>query len=443
MKNKLLNNLGLKIAALILAFIVWFIVVNINDPNITKTVTGVPVTLTNTAYLESQSLSSQLGPTGTVSVTIRGRRSIVEPMTKDDITAVADLTQIVNIDATPIMVPVSVTAGGVARTDLTVTPGNIAITVENMLSQEYIVKATTGDTRPTVKIFEVGELTADPESITISGPESLIRIIDRVVAPVDVSHLVADTELATTFMIYDKNGNPLSESQLASLRFSGTEASGNAVSVYVDLWRVVSDIALNAQVSGTPASGYYVSEIKTTPTTVTLTGNTAAMALLEHNGYKLTIPSELLDVTGKTEAFTEKIDLSTLLPDGLRLAENVSSNINVRVEILAMNTKALDIPMTSVEQRNLGEGLAVVFPTEKYRVIIQALDEQLESLSENMVRASIDLNGMDAGSYDNVPLTIELPSGYTLVSPVNVSLQIAKVVENTSDSSGAEGVPEP
>ncbi|MBQ1317399.1 MAG: hypothetical protein IIY46_07945, partial [Lachnospiraceae bacterium] len=173
MKNKLLNNLGLKIAALILAFIVWFIVVNINDPNITKTVTGVPVTLTNTAYLESQSLSSQLGPTGTVSVTIRGRRSIVEPMTKDDITAVADLTQIVNIDATPIMVPVSVTAGGVARTDLTVTPGNIAITVENMLSQEYIVKATTGDTRPTVKIFEVGELTADPESITISGPESL------------------------------------------------------------------------------------------------------------------------------------------------------------------------------------------------------------------------------------------------------------------------------
>ncbi|MBQ1317157.1 MAG: hypothetical protein IIY46_06725, partial [Lachnospiraceae bacterium] len=226
-------------------------------------------------------------------------------------------------------------------------------------------------------------------------------------------------------------------------RFSGTEASGNAVSVYVDLWRVVSDIALNAQVSGTPASGYYVSEVKTTPTTVTLTGNTAAMALLEHNGYKLTIPSELLDVTGKTEAFTEKIDLSTLLPDGLRLAENVSSNINVRVEILAMNTKALDIPMTSVEQRNLGEGLAVVFPTEKYRVIIQALDEQLESLSENMVRASIDLNGMDAGSHDNVPLTIELPSGYTLVSPVNVSLQIAKVVENTSDPSGTEGVPEP
>ncbi|MBQ6544795.1 MAG: hypothetical protein IJL72_03555, partial [Lachnospiraceae bacterium] len=235
----------------------------------------------------------------------------------------------------------------------------------------------------------------------------------------------------------------LSESQLASLRFSGTEASGNVVSVYVDLWRVVSDIALNAQVSGTPASGYYVSEVKTTPTTVTLTGNTAAMALLEHNGYKLTIPSELLDVTGKTEAFTAKIDLSTLLPDGLRLAENVSSNINVRVEILAMNTKALDIPMTSVEQRNLGEGLAVVFPTEKYRVIIQALDEQLESLSENMVRASIDFSGMDAGNYANVPLGIELPSGYTLVSPVNVSLQIAKVVENTSDPSGTEGVPEP
>ena len=47
---------------------------------------------------------------------------------------------------------------------------------------------------------------AESGRITITGPASLIGIIDRVMASVDVSTLVSDTSVETNLEIYDKNG---------------------------------------------------------------------------------------------------------------------------------------------------------------------------------------------------------------------------------------------
>ena len=45
MKKMLTNNISLKLLAVLFAIIFWLIVVNIDDPDVTRTFHGIPVTV--------------------------------------------------------------------------------------------------------------------------------------------------------------------------------------------------------------------------------------------------------------------------------------------------------------------------------------------------------------------------------------------------------------
>ena len=93
MKKKLTNNLVLKIASVLFAVIVWLIVLNINDPSKTVTVSDIPVEIINDDAI------TELGKTYTVksgsacTIKITGPRSIVDQLDTEDFKAVADIKE--------------------------------------------------------------------------------------------------------------------------------------------------------------------------------------------------------------------------------------------------------------------------------------------------------------------------------------------------------------
>ena len=54
MKNLFTKNLGLKIVSVLGAFILWLVVVNVDDPIISKTYTGIAVEVLNEDVLTEQ-----------------------------------------------------------------------------------------------------------------------------------------------------------------------------------------------------------------------------------------------------------------------------------------------------------------------------------------------------------------------------------------------------
>ena len=53
MKKSLTTNIPLKIMSVIAAILIWLIIVNVDNPIVTRTIPNVPVQVLNEAYIES------------------------------------------------------------------------------------------------------------------------------------------------------------------------------------------------------------------------------------------------------------------------------------------------------------------------------------------------------------------------------------------------------
>ena len=90
LRQGLKNNWTLKLASVAIAFLIWLVIGNINDPVIQKVYSSIPVTITNGSYIESRGMTYRLDSGHqTVSVTLKGNTSRVTRR-NDDIKVEAD-----------------------------------------------------------------------------------------------------------------------------------------------------------------------------------------------------------------------------------------------------------------------------------------------------------------------------------------------------------------
>lgn len=427
MKKSLMNKSTLKILSLLIAILIWVVVKNVQDPMLVKVITRIPVTIVNESYLASNlEVPLLIEGQDTVNVKVTGRESVVKELTREDFTAIADMTQIISMETTPRMVPVKVSCEGLLDSDISVTPGNIQVDIEEQTSVEKIIAVNTGDTIPD-KNYEVGVLKANPEKVTISGPESIVNKIDRVVAMVDVTgRKETRIELDSELKIYDKNQDELSEKQLSYLDLK--EIKNNKIKVTAEFWKAQNKISVKADISGSPKYGYQVSEIKLVPDTISIAGTDEALQKLAEAGNTLEIPGSMIDVSGKSSDFEVNIDLTELLPENTKLARDLNSSVIVTVKILPYNSQDFELSATQIQTENIPEDMDLVFGQEKITVRLKGKDEDLKNLKPETVQMKINLKDYKEGEY-TVPVTVTLPGGYELVDEIAVKVKLVAKAE--------------
>ena len=419
-KKKLTNNLLLKILSLAIALAIWLLVANINDP-VVVTSYDVPVTIQNSAYLESGGKTYQvLEQQQMVTVILRGNSSVVENRT-GDIQAVADLTQIVDMDTTPVMVPVTATCDRVAAEDISVVPAAIGIEIEDMVSKDFTITVTAGDTTPSAD-YEVGTMEANPEKVTITGPESLIDKIDRVMAEVNTAPMNEDTTITSRLIIYDKNQDTLDETEMNYLKF---DIGQPVVDIHVDLWRVRGDIQLAVNYSGSPAPGYQVGDVTITPSTISVAGTDEALAQLAVEGNTIEIPADAVVLDGQDSDVETRLTLSEYMPDDLVVANNVETAI-VNVSIIPEGSQEFRVATRDITIENLDDKLRLVFDTDSVTVRVRETGGQINDLTADEISLSADMKGRGAGDYE-IQLEADLPDGYELLVPVKTLVHVSEL----------------
>ena len=426
-KMKLFQNTTLKAASLAGAIIIWLIIMNINDPVITRIIYDVPVNVVNSSYIESMGLSYKISDGyDTIAVTVRGNRSLVESLTASRFNVVADLTQIISLETDPVMVPLTVDCPNISKENMTASPRNINIDIEEMVSRDFVINATAAGTTP-ANGFEVGEMTVDPETVTIRGPGTLMEKIERVNAVVDVSGVRGDKDMQPSIQITDKNGEQITETQMSYLSMNVSEEEMN---VHVTVFAVRSGVSLRVETSGEPAPGYTVGNIAVTPSTLSVVGSRAVLDSLEQNGNVITIPADsgLVDVTDRSSDVSVKIDIREILPDGLSLASQISNTAVVSVQILPANSRSITVDTKNIDIDGLLDGYSCVFESSSLVVKIQGSPEILDGLTASSLHARVELSGILTGR-QKIPVIVDLPDGTSLVEDVMVDVIISRLSE--------------
>ena len=426
MKKSLMNKFTLKILSLAIAVLIWLIVRNVQDPVIVQTFYDIPVTLVNESYLSNNmKIPLLIDGDDTVKVRIKAEESVIKELKKEDIVAQADMTQIY-MDATPKMVPVEVTCKGIADDNITVTPRNIQVDIENQTSVEKTIAVNTGDTTPD-KDYEVGSLQANPEKVTISGPESIINKIDKVVAKIDVTGMKeSNVELDSELKIYDKNQDELSEKQLSYLNLAGVQ--DNKIKIQAQFWKVQKNVKIGSEYSGSPQYGYEVDSVSVVPETLSLAGTDEALQKLAVEGNTLTIPASYIDVSGKDSDFDVKVDISELLPENMKLARDINSTVIATVKILPYNSRDYEVSPTQIKVENKPENMNYKFEPDKIVARIKAKEEDLDNLKTDDIQMKIDLKDAKAGE-NTLPVTVTLPEGYELEEDITVKVALIEASE--------------
>lgn len=432
MKKKLTNNLSLKIVSVLAAILIWLFASSASDPVIRADYT-VKVEVTNDDYITDSNKTYRIDDDDReVTVYVNGKTSLVSNR-ENDIVAVADMHQIVEMDenADVVYVPVQIKpTRGITMKNVDIYPKTIPVSIEDVETKEFVVTVNT--TGVPANGYVIGECEPAMEKISIRGPESTINKIKSVVATINVTGLSNDSKRSAKISLLDQNGETVvTEDAKEYLNLIGLKDDGT-MDVDVDLWRVVDNIKVKVSYSGTPAQGYEVDKITTTPETIAVAGSEEALVKLADKGNTIEIPPSLINVEGSSQDLEANIKLNSLLKeeDGYKVPENMTQSLLVRVGILPYGSKEFEIDTGDIIISGLGDNLKVMFNQGSVIVRVKGTESELEELKTKDIKASVDLTDKVAGEY-SVPVSIELPTGYEQVENTLVTVQLAKT-ENTS-----------
>lgn len=426
MKNKILNNWGLKLVSLLFSFMLWLIVINITDPQKEQTYRNIPVKLINTDILTEEGLVYDVLEDSDIidTVMVYAPRTIIEELDEGDLVAEADLKDLTIANTVPIKVKSSRYNDQI--TNIKLSADNVQLSIEEKKTLRLVLKLNTiGEA---AEGYIVGNSTIDQNLVIVSGPESIVSRIVKASADVDVSGSTSNIATYADVKLYDIDGLEIKEKSLTK-NFSSVRVSVEILGT--------KEVPLVFTVSGEPVNGYMVSgEVASSNETILISGS----ANILNNIQAIEIPGEVLDVTGQNEDYVAHVDIKEYLPSGTALAQtDFSGVVVVTVPIEKTHSEQIEIIGETVRILNLPEGYKASIKEEKdvMTVVATGLPASLEQLQELQIIGVIDIEQLlEDGILENVqegvytvPLMLYLPDGVKIEQPVMVHLILDKLEE--------------
>ncbi|MDF2472748.1 MAG: hypothetical protein K0R21_530 [Anaerocolumna sp.] len=313
MKERLTRNISLKILSLLLAVVLWIVILNIDDPVYTDTFTKIPVTRINESALESKDKIYDVISGETVDVTVKAKRSILEELEVSNFRAIADLSELSIVNAVPI--EVSVPGYGdeveiIAQNDLT-----MKVSIENLVQEQFRIEIV--EKGNVAEGHYIKDATARPNMLQVSGAESVISKIQRVVAEVDVNHEDESFMKSVEPKVYDKNGSLMDSSKMT---FNYDE-----IDVTVSLLNT-KEVNLFVEVEGTPYYGYEYVGIEYQPKQVEIAGEQSELD-------KVRYIIAVYNINNKSSDIVDEINIVDFITeDVILIDENQNAAINIDIE---------------------------------------------------------------------------------------------------------------
>ncbi len=385
----IVRNAGLALLAAALGLSLWLFVTDHQNPQETEAFSSsIPITFVNVPTDLDVANASE----STVRIRIEGPRNELKALTREDFTATVNLGGFEKgqsnaaVDVTPANSRVKVTE---------VTPSRVDVSLESLRTNVVNVRVVLVGS-PQQGFAATGQQT-EPEQATVTGPESLVALVDSVVAEVNLTGLRSDFTESVALQPRDVRGGAISRVTVNPDRAH--------VTALIKQQDFSQDFVVVPVISGQPASGYNIGGIAIEPSLVTITG---PLAVLQSIDAVRGIQTSEISVTDARSDVQRTVDL--VLPSGVRL-RTATSVVKVTVTIKAARGEATFRVVPQV--RNIGAGLVLTQP-DAVTITLAGDVPTLDALTPEAIVAFVDAAGLGPGLFP-LPLQITPPTGTTVV----------------------------
>lgn len=396
------NNQFNVVISIVVAVVAWLLVslyVNTED---TRYIQNVPVNLEYSASAY-QALDLSIVDAGdyTATVKVKGPRSVINGLQAADLLVYPQMSGVtdagrydLNLVATKVDVSkdYEIVAGSVS-------PKTVSVRFDHVITKKFVVEVDTTGVQ-TAEGYILDKAFATPGELTLSGPESEVNNVSRVVATVDLSgQELTESQLATaSVQLYDRDDNPLSQNLI--------NFDSDTVEVTVPILKKAT-LPLTVEFTGVP-DGLDTSILKYTLSTGTLNvaGPGAKVDALEQFtlGY-LNIAKEF--------KLGGSYDFDVTLDSGFVNLDNVT-HVTVNFDTSALESKKVTV--SDIRVLNAPQSYNITVETGKiYDVTLIGTPEQLSAVLADDVVAQIDASEITAEKgQQTVGVTMRIPGTTTV-----------------------------
>ena len=403
--TSLIGNLSLAVLSLALAISLWVFVTDRENPTEVQTFNG-------SIALKFVNVPNGLDVANASETTVRLRleapKNEISKLRPDDFDASVNMG---GFPSGQVTVSVDATSSNSRVHVLDVVPPRIDVMLESRREKEVPVRVTTiGE--PQQGFTATGQ-SADPGTASVSGPESLVALVDHVAAEVILTgERAAVTEDRVQLRPRDARGGEISRVKVSP----GTAS----VHVGIDQRDFTRTFVVSPAITGAPAAGYNVTDVGVDPGIVSVTGTLAVLQSIDAvrgvSTEEISIADSRVDVVRPA---------TLVLPAGARQQVAGAATTAVRVTISIRPARGEQSFRVVPQVRNAAAGLAVT-PPEAVTVTLAGDVPTLQAVTPESIAVIVDLQGLPAGLH-SLSMQITPPGGTRIVRSDPAELGIALV----------------
>lgn len=198
MKKAFVNDNVLKGISVVVAIVIWLYIIIVLDPAVEVSVRDLPIQFVGEELLSARGLSVVSESATTVSLKVKGSRKKMGQNDMKTIIAKVDVSAIEKegTSSLPVEVVVPFENAGITSQN----HYNVDVKAEKLVEKTLNLEVKTEGTL--AENYMAGPIKTDPESVTVTGPESIVGKIERAGVVLDYANADVDIDVEAPIKLY-------------------------------------------------------------------------------------------------------------------------------------------------------------------------------------------------------------------------------------------------
>lgn len=361
--------------SIVIAILLWTYVVYSENPDIPVFVRNIPVEFTGVESLTDSKLIITDIDEEKVTLEITGKRNKVTKLTNSNMTVVVDLTDIIRDGSSAGQYHLDYDISypnDVNPNDLTVTDASVDfITAKVEKLVEKTVEVIGINDCNTAKGYQSEPMIFEPETITVSGPESIVNRVASANVTLKRNNVSKTIQENVDVVLVDENSIMIAMDNLIL----------SQPTVFVTLPVVmVKEVPLNVNfVFGNSATNSNVSH-QIDPPVVSISGDPEVLSDIN------SINLGTIDLKSFSTSTSETFPIT--LPNNV---DNLSGANTATVAVEVLNQSTARISANNIQYRNATLGYRVTVITQSLDILLRGSEDSLKNITSDNIRIIADL----------------------------------------------------